>query len=274
MVRRPTENYFFVVEQDANYNAAIYTSGEGNEVLPALARLSLLHAANVEQDLATDYTRSSDTPYDAISETINGTIYDPPEDRTCHVVSALALSEIFNPTSGQGRFSRILDEHRAALLGQIVSGGRSPESVQREMAVLMEDLRCVHAVSSQWYDSEGRHIVQPIFRMGTYEEKRVLHPVLNKLTKSDLKRQLNDKQQEALISQLPPRTTPYSIQVLPLRRKRAFIDWNHPLMHGMVMNHTTYGYLADKTTDFVPVLSVLSEEHPARKAKTPRRKAR
>lgn len=259
MAQPEQKDYFFVVESEAHYGAAIYARGEGMQTLSALARLTLIHLAPDESDFAIEFgaNRQGDL-YTSILGAIAGSQFKAPVEFAEVRTDALQLSEVMHATDTIA-FDQRLIEHNNRLLGQLQDGARSAQSIHQEMITQVEDKRRVKAASACWFDENGVSVTPPFDRGGSITEIRTPRPALRRVTKNT---RLDATTKEKLFDGVPKNGKAYSAAVTQLKRDRyGFIDRRRPFLYG-VKGHTMYGFTPRGSTEFVPLFTRLSGEHP------------
>ncbi|HUD06662.1 MAG TPA: hypothetical protein VMR34_02130 [Candidatus Saccharimonadales bacterium] len=238
-------------------------------IVEAIARVSLLHAAHREPGEAYFSSFGIEAVYDSARAELAGDSYDFPGSPSAaqHRIHAdtVDLAEVMSIHNAD---TELFMTHKNGVLDQVRSGVRSPSDAHSEFVQLTEDRRLLRDASYQRYDKDGLRLSNPTNREGGREEKRTPTLSLRRVTRSDSRKYIDPESKAALFSQVEEGSKARSVDVVPIRKGRyGDIDTRRPFVGDKMMVHRTYGYTRPGSGEFVPVLTKLSNEHPALKAK-------
>jgi hypothetical protein len=271
--QQPTD-YFFIIQSDRPTGLGdgsiypdkdIFAKGRGLEVVESLARTALMHVAQSadafrlgrgldEHDTVLPLMRAL-PGYERFPGDADGSRVD---------VNPFVLAKLFD----WKHLRSMREKHHEAVYNQVRDGYRSPASALEEFTTESNDLHKIFANSHEWFDNEGRRILPPDKRKGDNpDDKDRAQLNLKTVTRGSATYRIEKETKQALFEQVPEKAKAFSVDVIPLRNERGWINPRKLFYGGKMLVHKTFGYIPRGSEEFVPVVTELSPEHPARQVK-------
>lgn len=243
-------DFFFIVEREQAYanSAEIWARGNGEEVLPVLARMAILHAA--VKDARFQHSGSW-MIFDEVESHLTGDAFKPQL-----IADPLVLSTLMTGQRKPHVSHPAYEKYRQAALEQVGEGVRSPQDVAEDIIQLRRDRNLLRRLSRYWFDYEGRQLIRPTSRGADLEEQVRPQLALDRVTRNAAAHFISPEDKTRLFEAVPDKAKAYSLNTVEFRKDRhGRIDLQAPFVGKVMLLHKVFGFIEPNSSDFVPVFT-------------------